>query len=107
MESTVTVEPVSVSIENLNKSFGKQHVLRGVSFEVNPGEIFVLMGPSGSGKSVLLRHLVGLEHADSGRVLIGGEPAHDPGTQGSIRTAMVFQAGALFNSMTVYDNLAL
>ena len=107
MESTVTVEPVSVSIENLKKSFGTQKVLRGVSFDVNPGEIFALMGPSGSGKSVLLRHLVGLEHADSGQVLIGGEPAHDPGTQDIIRTAMVFQAGALFNSMTVYENLAL
>lgn len=107
MQSTVTVEPVSVSIENLQKSFGRQQVLRGVTFDVNPGEIFALMGPSGSGKSVLLRHLVGLEHADSGLVLIGGEPAHDPGTQGNIRTAMVFQAGALFNSMTVYENLAL
>ena len=107
MESTVTVEPVPVSIQDLNKSFGKQQVLRGVSFDVNPGEIFALMGPSGSGKSVLLRHLVGLEHADSGQVMIGGEPAHDPGTQDRIRTAMVFQAGALFNSMTVYDNLAL
>ena len=63
MESTVTVEPVSVSIENLKKSFGTQKVLRGVSFDVKPGEIFALMGPSGSGKSVLLRHLVGLEHA--------------------------------------------
>ena len=107
MESTVTVEPVSVSIENLHKSFGQQKVLRGVSFDVKPGEIFALMGPSGSGKSVLMRHLVALEHADEGEVLIGGEPANDPDTQGKIRTAMVFQAGALFNSMTVYDNLAL
>lgn len=107
MESTVTVEPVSVSIENLYKSFGEQKVLRGVSFDVKPGEIFALMGPSGSGKSVLMRHLVALEQADEGEVLIGGEPANDPDTQGNIRTAMVFQAGALFNSMTVYDNLAL
>lgn len=107
MESSVTVEPVPVSIENLEKSFGQQAVLRGVSFDVKPGEIFALMGPSGSGKSVLLRHLVALEAADGGRVLINGEPAADPATQASIRSAMVFQAGALFNSMTVYDNLAL
>ncbi|MGA1205409.1 MAG: ABC transporter ATP-binding protein [Opitutales bacterium] len=107
MDVSVKVEPVPVSIENLSKSFGKQKVLKGVSLEVKPGEIFALMGPSGSGKSVLLRHLVGLEQADGGTVLVGGELAHDPETQGSIRTAMVFQAGALFNSMTVYDNLAL
>ena len=107
MESTVTVEPVPVAIENLSKAFGSQQVLRDISFKVEPGEIFALMGPSGSGKSVLLRHLVGLEEADSGRVLIGGEPADDPATRSAIRTALVFQAGALFNSMTVYDNLAL
>ncbi len=107
METSITVEPVGVSVRNLSKAFGSQQVLRGVSFEVKPGEIFVLMGPSGSGKSVLLRHLVGLEHPDAGEVLIGGEPAHLEATQNRYRTAMVFQAGALFNSMTVYDNLAL
>jgi phospholipid/cholesterol/gamma-HCH transport system ATP-binding protein len=107
MESTVTVQPVPVAVESLSKSFGSQQVLQNVSFKVEPGEIFALMGPSGSGKSVLLRHLVALEAADSGEVLIGGQPAQDPGTQSSIRTALVFQAGALFNSMTVYDNLAL
>jgi phospholipid/cholesterol/gamma-HCH transport system ATP-binding protein len=107
MESTVTVEPVPVSVRGLHKSFGKVQVLRDVSFEVKPGEIFVLMGPSGSGKSVLLRHLVGLELSDSGEALIGDDPAHLQTTQDRYRLAMVFQAGALFNSMTVYDNLAL
>lgn len=107
MESTVTVEPVGVSVQGLGKAYGSQQVLRDVSFEVKPGEIFVLMGPSGSGKSVLLRHLVALEQADAGEVTIGGELAHEAGTQNTIRTALVFQAGALFNSMTVYDNLAL
>jgi phospholipid/cholesterol/gamma-HCH transport system ATP-binding protein len=107
MESTVTVKPVPISIEGLRKSFGSQQVLQDVSFKVEPGEIFVLMGPSGSGKSVLMRHLVALESADGGQVLIGGEPAADPATRDRVRTALVFQAGALFNSMTVYDNLAL
>ncbi|MGC9453073.1 MAG: ABC transporter ATP-binding protein [Oceanipulchritudo sp.] len=107
MESTVTVEPVGVQVEGLSKSFGSQQVLRDVTFDVKPGEIFVLMGPSGSGKSVLLRHLVGLEFPDTGQALLGGQPAGDPETRERIRTAMVFQAGALFNSMTVYDNLAL
>lgn len=107
MESTVTVEPVSVSVKNLSKAFGDQQVLRDLSFEVKPGEIFALMGPSGSGKSVLLRHLVGLFKADSGEALIGDGDASLEETHGRYRTAMVFQAGALFNSMKVYDNLAL
>lgn len=107
MESTVKVEPVAVTVRNLNKSFGDQQVLRDVSFEVRPGEIFVLMGPSGSGKSVLLRHLIGLETGDSGEVRIGDGNAYDDQTRERYRAAMVFQAGALFNSMTVYDNLAL
>lgn len=107
MESTVHVEPVSVSVQELRKSYGEQEVLRGVSFEVKPGEIFVLMGPSGSGKSVLMRQLIGLETSDSGQALIGGEDACRAETRERYRTAMVFQAGALFNSMKVYDNLAL
>lgn len=107
MESTVQVEPVSVSVKNLSKSFGSQEVLRDVSFEVKPGEIFVLMGPSGSGKSVLMRHLIGLEKGDSGEVLVGDGEAHLPETHERYCTSMVFQAGALFNSMKVYDNLAL
>jgi phospholipid/cholesterol/gamma-HCH transport system ATP-binding protein len=107
MTQQVRVKPVSVEVRQLNKSFGKQAVLRSVSLNVAPGEIFVLMGPSGSGKSVLLRHLVGLEHADAGEALIAGKDAALEETRQAIRTAMVFQAGALFNSMTVYDNLAL
>jgi phospholipid/cholesterol/gamma-HCH transport system ATP-binding protein len=107
MESTVKVEPVPVTVENLEKAYGSQKVLCGVSLDIKPGEIFVLMGPSGSGKSVLMRHLIGLEFADAGNVLIGNEPAHSTDTHSHFRTALVFQAGALFNSMTVYDNLAL
>lgn len=97
---------VGVAVENLSKSFGDFTVLEDVSFSVKPGEIFVLMGPSGAGKSVLLRHLVNLEKPDSGRVLIDGKDAADPATHRAIRTALVFQAGALFNSMSVWDNLA-
>lgn len=98
---------VSVSVEDLTKSFGKNEVLKHVSFRVDPGEIFVLMGPSGSGKSVLLKHIVGLEQPTSGRVTVDGLDASSEETRGKVRMALVFQAGALFNSMTVYDNLAL
>ena len=96
-----------VTIEKLSKSFDGVPVLKNVSLEVKPGEIFVIMGPSGSGKSVLLKHIAGLELPTSGRVLIGEFDAADPATRGKVHLALVFQAGALFNSMTVYDNLAL
>jgi phospholipid/cholesterol/gamma-HCH transport system ATP-binding protein len=96
-----------VTIEKLSKSFDGVPVLKNVSLGVKPGEIFVIMGPSGSGKSVLLKHIAGLEQPTSGRVLIGEFDASDPATRSKVHLALVFQAGALFNSMTVYDNLAL
>jgi len=98
---------VGIGIDHLSKSFGTFEVLKDVSFEVAPGEIFVLMGPSGSGKSVLLKHIVALEKPTSGRVTVDGRDAADPATREQVRIALVFQAGALFNSMSVYDNLAL
>ncbi|MBL9202899.1 MAG: ATP-binding cassette domain-containing protein [Opitutaceae bacterium] len=98
---------VGVKVENLSKSFGSFDVLKGVTFDVQPGEIFVLMGPSGSGKSVLLKHVVGLELPSAGRVTIDGLDAAEPTTREKVRMALVFQAGALFNSLSVYDNLAL
>jgi phospholipid/cholesterol/gamma-HCH transport system ATP-binding protein len=98
---------VGVAVEDLAKNFGSLHVLKGVAFSVEPGEIFVLMGPSGSGKSVLLKHIVGLELPTKGRVTIDGKDAASEETREHVRMALVFQAGALFNSMTVYDNLAL
>lgn len=98
---------VGVVIEKLNKQFGDNVVLKDISLQIEPGEIFVLMGPSGSGKSVLLKHIVGLEAPTSGRVVVDCQDAADPETREDVRMALVFQAGALFNSLTVYDNLAL
>ena len=105
--TSVETPAVGVKIENLTKNFGKLEVLKDISFDIEPGEIFVLMGPSGSGKSVLLKHIVGLESPTSGRVLVDGQDATSEETRQKVRMAMVFQAGALFNSLTVYDNLAL
>jgi len=98
---------VGVQVEGLSKSFGNVAVLKEISFNVEPGEIFVLMGPSGSGKSVLLKHIVGLELPTAGRVLVDGLDASSENTREKVRMALVFQAGALFNSLSVYDNLAL
>jgi phospholipid/cholesterol/gamma-HCH transport system ATP-binding protein len=78
-----------------------------LDFEVQPGEIFVIMGPSGSGKTVLLKHLIGLEEPDAGEILIEGQPIQSPEVMSRYRMAMVFQSGALLNSLTVGENVGL
>ncbi len=98
---------VSVKVDHVCKSFSGVEVLKDISFEVIPGEIFVLMGPSGSGKSVLLRDIVGLDVPTSGTVTIDGQDPSLEATRDRVRVALVFQDGALFNSLSVYDNLAL
>ncbi len=106
-ESQNNQHGVSVQVRGLRRNFGKQEVLKGLDFEVHPGEIFVLMGPSGSGKSVLLKHIIGLEIPDAGEILVNGESVHDPGVMDKYRMAMVFQSGALLNSLTVGENVGL
>lgn len=98
---------VGVQVRGLRKSYDGQPVLKGISFDVQPGEIFVIMGPSGSGKSVLLKHIIGLEQPDEGEILIEGEPIRSPGVMDRYRMAMVFQSGALLNSLTVGENVGL
>jgi len=98
---------VSVQVRGLSRSFGAQEVLKGLDFEVRPGEVFVIMGPSGSGKSVLLKHIIGLEAPDAGEILINGESIHGADVADRYRMAMVFQSGALLNSLTVGENVGL
>ena len=98
---------VGVQVRGLRKSFNGQEVLKGLDFEVKPGEVFVFMGPSGSGKSVLLRHIIGLEMPDAGEILIQGESIQSPEVMNKHRMAMVFQSGALLNSLTVAENVGL
>jgi phospholipid/cholesterol/gamma-HCH transport system ATP-binding protein len=98
---------VSLRVRGLRKSFDGQEVLKGIDFDVNPGEVFVIMGPSGSGKSVLLKHLIGLELPDAGEILINGEPIQSPEIAAKYRMALVFQSGALLNSLTVGENVGL
>ncbi|MHB8521987.1 MAG: ABC transporter ATP-binding protein [Limisphaerales bacterium] len=98
---------VSVSVRGLRKSFDGQLALQGVDLEIDRGEIFVIIGPSGSGKSVLLKHIVGLEQPDAGDILIEGRSILAPGVVGQYRMAMVFQSGALLNSLSVGENVGL
>lgn len=99
-----------IQVENLCKSFGGQPVLKGVNLEVAKGEIMIIIGQSGGGKSVLLRHLLGLLRADAGRILVDG--ADITALRGRAlddvrrRYGVVFQGGALFDSMSVFDNVA-
>jgi len=98
---------VSVKVRGLRKTLGGQEILKGLDFDVKPGEVFVIMGPSGSGKSVLLRHIIGLETPDAGEILIDGLPIRDGAAMNQYRLAMVFQSGALLNSLTVGENVGL
>ncbi len=98
---------VGLVVRGLRKSFEDQEVLKGVDFAVQPGEIFVIMGPSGSGKSVLLKHLIALETPNAGEILINSEPVSAPETAAKYRMALVFQSGALLNSLTVGENVGL
>lgn len=98
---------VRVEARGLRKSFNGVEVLKGLDFAVNPAEIFVIMGPSGSGKTVLLKHLIGLEDPDAGEILIEGQPIQSPEVMAKYRMAMVFQSGALLNSLTVGENVGL
>jgi len=99
-----------IRVEGLHKSFDGVPVLRGASLDVAAGEATALIGPSGQGKSVFLKHLVGLVHPDRGRVLVDGQDvARLRGRKLQRlrnRFGYLFQGGALFESMTVFENLA-
>jgi len=95
---------------DLHKAFGAKEVLRGVDLDVAQGETLVVLGGSGSGKSVLLRHTIGLHRPDRGEVWVDGTEItaldEDRLIETRKKVGMLFQAGALFDSMTVYDNVS-
>src|SRR5436189_1370757 len=101
------LQSVSVQVRDLRKGYAGQPVLKGINFQVARGEVFVIMGPSGSGKSVLLKHIIGLEEPDAGEILINGERVDQEGVAEKYRMAMVFQSGALLNSLNVAENVGL
>ncbi len=101
---------IMIEARNLEKSFGAQKVLDDVSFRIENGESVAIIGRSGGGKSVLLKHLIGLLKPDSGEVLIDGENIEPMNERQLLRVrrkfGMVFQGAALFDSMTVAENVA-
>lgn len=99
-----------IEVRDLWKSFGDNHVLKGITLEVPKGTTYVILGGSGSGKTVLMKHVIGLLKPDRGTVLVGGHEIsalHGKAlTEARQLFGMVFQGAALFDSMTVYDNVA-
>ena len=94
-----------ISIENLNKSFGKTEVIRDFSLNIKSQSFTTLVGPSGCGKSTLLRMIAGLESITSGNISIDGRLVNDLSPK-ERNIAMVFQSYALYPHMTVFDNMA-
>ena len=100
-----------IQLKNICKAFGANEVLRGVDLAIYPGQVTTIIGKSGGGKSVLLKHLIGLVRPDAGTILFEGNPLNRMKRQ--VRKALkrkfsyMFQGAALFDSMTVYDNIAL
>ncbi len=100
-----------IELRNVHKRFGRQVVLDGVDFVVNEGETVALLGPSGTGKSVLLKHIIGLLRPDSGEVVVDGlsVPTLRRKELAELRKRIgyAFQTGALFDSVSVFENIRL
>jgi phospholipid/cholesterol/gamma-HCH transport system ATP-binding protein len=105
----VSTQPILV-LEDVHKSFGPKQVLKGVNLDVAPGKSLVILGGSGSGKSVMLKNALGLMTPNTGRIIFDGEDVtHDQGKGREAQRArmgMLFQSGALFDSLTVWENVA-
>jgi phospholipid/cholesterol/gamma-HCH transport system ATP-binding protein len=99
-----------ILIENLYKKFGSNQVFKGLSLRVDDGKVVALIGGSGSGKSVLLKHIAGLVRGDRGRIVLDGKDMNSIKNRDLTalrsRIGFLFQGGALFDSMTVLENVA-
>jgi phospholipid/cholesterol/gamma-HCH transport system ATP-binding protein len=99
-----------ISIQNVTKSFGSHTVLRDVTFDVPRGKTTAIMGPSGTGKSVMLKVIIGLLKPEQGQIYVDGEPIVNVREKDVFRIrrkfGVLFQDGALFGSMSLYDNIA-
>ncbi len=101
---------IEVVVEGLTKSFGKQNIWRDVSLTLPAGEVSVMLGPSGTGKTVFLKSLIGLLKPEKGRVLIDGVDMVNSPERDIYETrklfGLMFQDGALFGSLSLFDNIA-
>src|SRR4030065_1851057 len=99
-----------IELRNIHKSFGANHVLRGVGLDIEKGESVVVIGGSGSGKSVLLKHIIGLLKPDEGEVIVDSDVLSQLDEDGlnEVRKkfGMLFQSSALFDSMSVWENVS-
>jgi len=96
-----------IDLKGVKKSFGNNHVLRGVDLTIPKGKSMVIIGGSGTGKSVTLKCILGLETPDAGKILIDGKPAGQHDREEMLaRFGMLFQGGALFDSLSVWQNVA-
>lgn len=100
-----------IEFVDVHKSFGSQDVLKGINLSIYEGETISIIGKSGIGKSVLLKHIIGLVHPDSGEILINGQPLNHKNTD-TVQNfqkdlSYMFQENALFDSMNIFDNVAL
>lgn len=104
---TVKIEPI-IELRNVHKAFGPKQVLRGVDLAVEPGQSLVIIGGSGTGKSVTIKCALGLMTPDKGEILFDGAPTRTAKAINAARrrTGMLFQGGALFDSLTVWENVA-
>jgi len=109
MSTNIQEKKIIIEIKDLKKSYGDNHVLNGFNMTLHEGENLVIMGKSGSGKSVMIKCLIGLETADSGSIMVMGEQIGELSrtTLDEIRTEIgfLFQGSALYDSMTVRENL--
>jgi phospholipid/cholesterol/gamma-HCH transport system ATP-binding protein len=99
-----------IKIRDLHKAFGDKQVLKGLNLDAREGETLVVIGQSGSGKSVLLKHIIGLMHPDKGKIFVEGKDISDLSEKEWMdirrKFGMLFQGAALFDSMTVEENVA-
>ncbi len=102
--------PAAVEFIDVHKSFGRNHVLRGLNLEIPEGQVSMIIGPSGTGKSVCIKHIVGLLYPDQGDVIVHGQSIPSLADADLFETrkkfGVLFQDGALFGSMNLYDNVA-
>lgn len=104
-------ENITIQLKDVRKTFGQQEVLKGINLDIREGKTTVIVGGSGQGKSVIIKHMLGLIKPDKGEIYVYGQNILSMSSKeiSAVRMnfGVLFQGGALFDSLTVYDNIAL